>query len=213
MNNINLEKKKAWERNKTIRIQNKRLNTKVKNLKGEVWYDIPKYEGLYQISSKYRVKRVCRWVVQNTHTITNGKKLLSERIISPSRPKNSYCHFSLSKNGVKKTEGMHRLVAVTFIPNPDSKPCVNHKNGIKSDNRVENLEWCTESENGVHKCRVLGKCIGDYHGNCTIPYSIVCEIREKYKRHKYDGEELSKKYKISKTTLSMIINNKTRKNA
>lgn len=68
-----------------------------------------------------------------------------------------YLHVTLSLNRREVTERVHRLIAQTFIPNPKEKPQVNHKNGVKRDNRAENLEWCTASENALHSFRVLGR--------------------------------------------------------
>lgn len=77
-------------------------------------------------------------------------------ILLPTKNKAGYLTVCLY-NEVKKTVRIHRLVAQAFIPNPENKPFINHKNGIKTDNRVCNLEWVTSSENNLHKCRVLGK--------------------------------------------------------
>lgn len=72
------------------------------------------------------------------------------------RTKNGYWCVNPSQNGITQRFYVHRLVAQAFIPNPAEKEQVNHINGVKSDNRVENLEWCTSSENHRHRSRVLG---------------------------------------------------------
>jgi hypothetical protein len=78
--------------------------------------------------------------------------------------RNGYYFLRLTKNKKQKNICIHRLMAETFIPNPENKPCINHKNGIKTDNRIENLEWCTNKENSTHAVKYGLMSFGEHHG-------------------------------------------------
>ena len=101
----------------------------------ENWKDIEGYDGLYQVSSNGRVKSL------------NYRKTGKEKILKQTICKNGYSRVLLSKNGIQKLKIVHRLVAEVFIPNPDNKPEIDHINCNRSDNRIENLKWCTRKEN------------------------------------------------------------------
>lgn len=105
----------------------------------EVWKDIDGYEGLYQISNLGNVKSLPR-----------KKTIKQERILKPKLNKNGYLEVALCKNSNYKMCRVHKLVAKSFLNNPKNKTQVNHKNGIKIDNEVSNLEYCTPSENIRH---------------------------------------------------------------
>lgn len=105
----------------------------------EKWLKVKGYEERYEISDMGRIRR-----------LSDGG------LMRPAINQNGYQHVVLSKNGKTKDFRVHRLVATHFIENKAGKRDVNHKNGIKTDNRAANLEWLTHSENELHKIYTLG---------------------------------------------------------
>ena len=118
---------------------------------GAIWKDIKDYEGIYQVSNTGKVKRIGKYSNQF------GSVWESERLLKPSSKDNKYMIVGLSKEGKVKNKYVHRLVAEAFIPNPENKLTVNHKNGDRSNNHVNNLEWATYTENNIHSIDVLGR--------------------------------------------------------
>jgi hypothetical protein len=109
--------------------------------------DIPKYENIYQATTSGDIYALPRsWV---THR--NGIRSHNGMFLSKIKNRLGYLMVKLTNaDGLRKTCTVHRLVALTFIPNPENKSDVNHINGDKADNRVENLEWATRKENAIH---------------------------------------------------------------
>jgi len=117
----------------------------------EIWKPIQNYEGLYEVSNLGRVKTLFRPTSAGT-----GKQFLPEKIMKLQNGPHGYPFVKLFKDKKPKMNRVHRLVAAAFIPNPESKPQVNHINCIKTDNRVENLEWNTPLEN-IHHAMANGR--------------------------------------------------------
>lgn len=109
----------------------------------EIWKDIRGYEGLYQVSNTGRIRSLDRYI---KHSSGNGLQIMRGRVIKL-KLHNGYYFIGLHKDGKCITRNVHRLVAEAFICNPENKPCIDHINTIKTDNRVENLRWCTQLEN------------------------------------------------------------------
>ena len=120
----------------------------------EIWKDIKGYEGLYQVSNLGKVKSLKKEVNFYSGLYKEVKKRkYKERIINLKKTNRGYMNITLYKNGIRKHFNVHRLVADTFILNPNNLPEVNHKDGNKENNCVDNLEWVTRSENMQHSLK------------------------------------------------------------
>lgn len=169
----------------------------------EIWKQVVGYES-YLVSNLGNVKSKQRVV----HRSDGGVRNMKSKVLKPGTLPNGYKQVILSVGGEYFSKRVHRLVAESFIENSDNKPDVNHKNGVTSDNRVENLEWCTESENTRHSYTNLGRMPthGETHNKAILTLEQVREIRKKQSLAKRSCAKLGREYGVDRTTISKIIN-------
>lgn len=171
----------------------------------EVWKDIKGYEGHYQVSDCGRVKSLAR-IVEKRNGYFGNKK---ENFLKPSKNRKGYLNVKLCKKTdgiyIEKSVLIHRLIANEFLENPLNKPQVNHKNGIKDDNRADNLEWATGSENVIHslenKLKIPQK--GSEHGMSKLTEKEVLEIRTIGRTKTL--KEVAKIYNVDMSLISLIL--------
>ena len=119
------------------------VHTEGENNRIEIWKDYKDYEGLYQASNLGRMRSLDRWVSSKNGSM----QFIKGRILKLFNNNQGYLHVVLSKNNKVKAYLVHRIIAETFLPNTDNLPCVNHKDEDKTNNSVENLEWCDAKYN------------------------------------------------------------------
>lgn len=162
-------------------------------MQAEIWKDIPNYEGLYMASNLGRVKSL-------------PKHYHKEIILKNKLTKDGYYESTLIKNGKPKFIRTHRLVAMAFIPNIENKPQINHIDGNKLNNNVNNLEWCTLQENKDHAIRTG---LQDFRGKNNPKAKSVLQYDKKGNFIKrYDTiREAMKETGTLESKISMVCNN------
>lgn len=158
----------------------------------EIWKDVVGYEGFYEVSNMGNVRR---------KGAINAKKSTTTR--------KGYQRIGLSVNDKCKKFQVHRLVAMAFIPNIEAKGQVNHKNGIKSDNRACNLEWATQWENINHAVKSglmdYGKISGEKNHRCNLSEAAARDIKFNYVKGKVTHKSLALKYNVTTGAISAIL--------
>lgn len=151
-------------------------------LKEEVWKPIKDFEEYYEVSSLGRFRNKDRLLIRS-----NGiAQFTKSKILKNNYYSNSYVQLILYVDKVRCNFLGHRVIAEHYLPNPLNLEQVNHKNLIKWDNRVSNLEWCTRSENAIHarengRFDNVDKVKGEQHPNTKLTNEEVLFIRQSYK--------------------------------
>lgn len=165
------------------------------------------FEGLYEISDKGEVITLARELPTPT-----TKYISKEKISFGYKNNKGYLVFDFRRRGGKCIP-VHRLVAEAFIPNPNNYPQINHKDGNKQNNCVDNLEWCNNSINQIHAFKNKLQQGGFKHPNSKLTYNQVVYIKRNYKKgvRGYGMKKLAKKFNVSYATIQQIIYGKSYK--
>lgn len=165
----------------------------------EVWKDIDGFVGVYKVNMNGDVVRVC-----SAQSSFKGRKLNGSIHLG-------YVRYRLSHKGFTERVFAHVLVAKAFIYNEFCYPFINHKNAVKTDNRVENLEWCTQLQNIHHayNTNLIPIKKGSEVHSAKLTEASVRQIRAEYNKGVNGYKKLANKYSVDPKNIYSIVNNKT----
>lgn len=178
----------------------------------EIWKPIIGYELLYEVSNFGRIKYPNKSIVRRRkNSSEKTSQYRTEKFSIGHTTKKGYLSIKLQNGFSLKSIVVHRLVAIHFIPNPDNLPQVNHKDGNKKNNNVDNLEWCDNSHNIKHAyAHGLLSRKGEKQNTCKIKESDVLELRDFYLKNPNSLLKVyAKKLNISTTSVCRIIKRKS----
>lgn len=186
------------------------LQEEIERIEGEIWLGVENYNGSYQVSTAGRVRSLDGM----TKSRKNGKVFDRKRvgqIIKPKSIKNGYQTVRFHKNGTRKTELIHRVVAKAFIKNPNKKPCVNHIDSNIINNNVNNLEWCTYAENSAHASSFGNLVKGEMSHFSKLNNDKVLLIRDMlaYSREAFSLSWIANLFKVTPATIILVRDRKT----
>lgn len=167
----------------------------------ERWKPVVGFDGVYSISDLGRLRREV--------TASNSK---AGFILTPFRRPSGYCCYTVWRDGKMRTLLVHRLIAQAFISNPDGKPHINHRDGVRSNNAIDNLEWCTARENVRHAMEVLGHVpfkghqpFGERHYKARLTQQQVDDIRARHLAGRINQAAIGREFGVSKKTINSLI--------
>jgi len=169
----------------------------------EIWKDIPGYEGLYQVNNLGRIKSLSRRLK------AKPKRIIQERILKERIDRHGYIKVNIYKNGKIKVIKIHQIVALLFLNNFDKKREINHKDGNKQNNRIENLEWCTHKENMQHASKNGLMSRGEKHFSVKLTKKDVIKIKKFCDKTNQSDLEIALKFNISRKTINDIRHKRT----
>jgi len=142
-------------------------------------------------------------------SLGNVRNATSNKLLTPYVKKNGYFQIDFRKKSIRKKYYIHRLVALAFIANPENKGEVNHKNGNKSDNTTNNLEWVTHKENLKHSHDIgLHNQLGSENHMAALTENDVLKIKELYSMNKCRQSDLAERFHVSRQTINNILHGK-----